>query len=292
MTDKNKSFIKNRVSQPRINKRKTIWRIIAVIGLIGFSIDLLIPFLLPDLCVQAAKMYIQNTKPFFPTQFLCASDVIGITIFLYLCFRPLTFELYGLYSLFVAIIDLLNFHCTPWGMMMYVLAFITFSLRGYLHTHTRIKITAAIIFFVVLVSIGLRYGKTVFLVEMLSLAEYTVLLLVILLFAHEKISMEKSPKIERILNLTQFPELTERDREWTKLALTQTKYDTIASQYGLTTGSVKNRMKKIFTTLDVPDRIGLMAKYSGYEVIMTEEELTAWKERFMHNAPVEHISGN
>jgi hypothetical protein len=290
MGEDNNNFAENRVSKPLMNKRKTIWRIIAVIGLIGFSADLSIPFLLPDLCTQAAKMYIQNTEFFFPTQFLCAADVAGIGIFLYLCFSPLTFELYGLYSLFVAVINLLNFHCTPWGMMMYVLAFITFSLRGYLHTHTKIKITAAGIVFLLLISTGLRCGKKIFFIEVFSLAEYTALLFVILLFVYEKIRMEKSTKKDRILDLTEFPELTERDREWTKLALTQIKYDTIASHYGMTTGSVKNRMKRIFTVLDVPDRIGLMAKYSSYEVITTEEELAAWKERFLHRTPAERIS--
>ncbi len=267
----------------KINKRKTIWRIIAVIGLIGFSTDLLLPFLLPKLCVQITKLYIQPS-PLFPTKFLFTADLVGIGIFLYLCFYPLAFELYGLYSLFCAIINLLNFHCIIWGMMMYVLAFITFSLRGYLHRHKKIKIIAAIIVFLALVSTGLRCGKEIFFIEFFCLAEYTVLMFVIFLFIYEKIAIEKSTKKERVLNLMQFPEMTDRDRKWTKLALTQIKYDSIASRYGMASGSVKNRMKKIYTILDVPDRIGLMAKYSSYEIITTKEELDEWEKRFLSSS--------
>lgn len=82
------------------------------------------------------------------------------------------------------------------------------------------------------------------------------------------IVMEKN-KVKQnncVLDLTLFPDLTQRDREWIEMALSQEKYDTIARQYNLSPNYVKNRMRIIFKILEVPDRLALIAKYSGYDV--------------------------
>ena len=73
-------------------------------------------------------------------------------------------------------------------------------------------------------------------------------------------------KTARILDLSQYPELTLRDKEWLRDIIEEKKYEDIARDSGITIGTLKNRMHQIFLVIGVEDRIQLLATYGGYEV--------------------------
>jgi len=68
------------------------------------------------------------------------------------------------------------------------------------------------------------------------------------------------------LDLSEYPDLTERDKEWIELALSQEKYDSIARRYNLSPNYAKKRKRVIFKILEVPDRLSVISEYSGYIV--------------------------
>jgi DNA-binding CsgD family transcriptional regulator len=73
-------------------------------------------------------------------------------------------------------------------------------------------------------------------------------------------------KHARVWDLSQYPELTKRDKEWLKQILEEKRYEEIAADSGITVGTLKNRMHQIFNIVGIDDRISLLATYSGYEV--------------------------
>lgn len=152
------------------------------------------------------------------------------------------------------------------GFMLYVLTCAILFSRGFFRKKRITKTIAFIIFFFVIFATQLRFGSAKFLRSLFILAEYSFVIFLIILFYYLYLRNQGKSPIEKFLDLSQFPDLTERDKEWIELILKETKYITIASQYKVTEGTVKNRMRIIFKILDVSDRIGFMATYGGYEI--------------------------
>ena len=152
------------------------------------------------------------------------------------------------------------------GFMMYILTCAILFSRGFFRKSRLTKIIVAIIIFFGLFATQLRFGADVFVESIFVLAEYAFVVFLIILFYYLYLRNQGKSPIEKELDLSLFPELTERDKEWIELILQETKYSTIASQYKITEGAVKNRMRLIFKTLDVSDRIGFMATYGGFTI--------------------------
>ena len=152
------------------------------------------------------------------------------------------------------------------GFMMYVLTCAILFSRGFFRKNRMAKIIMSIIIFFGLFVTQLRFGADIFVESLFVLAEYAFVVFLIILFYYLYLRNQGKSPIEKELDLSIFPELTERDKEWIELILQETKYSTIASQYKITEGAVKNRMRLIFKTLDVSDRIGFMATYGGFKI--------------------------
>ena len=82
----------------------------------------------------------------------------------------------------------------------------------------------------------------------------------------------------KTLDLRNYQSLSQRDKEWIKLVLKETKYDEIANPYKVTSWTVRNLLMKIYKTLGVGDRIGLMATYSNCTVICNQQDFEKWKK--------------
>ena len=95
---------------------------------------------------------------------------------------------------------------------------------------------------------------------------YGLVYLVTIFFITNFLRLVYVRKNARVWDLSQFQELTLRDKEWLKQILEEKKYEDIAKEYGITVGTLKNRMHQIFNIVGINDRISLLATYSGYEV--------------------------
>lgn len=72
---------------------------------------------------------------------------------------------------------------------------------------------------------------------------------------------------DKVLNVADYPETTERDAKWLSLVQQGVKYEAIAIDYDLTLGTVQNRLNKIYHILETGDRIGFLSIYSGAEIV-------------------------
>ena len=72
---------------------------------------------------------------------------------------------------------------------------------------------------------------------------------------------------DKVLNIADYPETTERDAKWLTLVQQGVKYEAIAIDYELTLGTVQNRLNKIYHILETGDRIGFLSIYSNAQII-------------------------
>lgn len=73
------------------------------------------------------------------------------------------------------------------------------------------------------------------------------------------------------LDIQKYSELKKRDAEWLAQIVNGVKYDTLAIDYNMSLGSVKNRLRVIFDELKVGDKQGFLNKYSDFEICYGEE---------------------
>jgi len=126
--------------------------------------------------------------------------------------------------------------------------------------------------YVVLIFSELRFGLKIFVSSLISKSLFFFTLVVIILLSFRLALGKLIFTGDKILDLSEFPDLTLRDAEWIELILKETKYDTIARLYGLTEGTVKNNFGRIYRIMGISDRIHFMSVYGGCKVMARSSE--------------------
>lgn len=234
-------------------KMNLVYRIISVLGIVLLSV-----------CVALGAIF-DRTVWQGPLIYLHLFAILLLTVVLV---WPKRFGLFSLgafsYSVYFLIFDCL---CEkPMGFFMFILSCAVLFARGHFRKHRWPKVGIAAVIFFGLFSTEIRFGVEKYFRSLVALSAYVFVIALIIFFYYMYLrNVGKSP-VEKFLDLSQFKELTERDKEWLRLIQKETKYITIAKQYSISEGTVKNRMRCIFKILDVSDRIGFMATYGGYEL--------------------------
>ena len=215
---------------------------------------------------------------------LC-TGVLSMTLFVIAYFSPRRVELLASISLLYTIVCVLEKDAmNVMGLFMYFLTISVFIYRGFYLSKKPLKITLTVLLILGLYATKLRFGLDNFIEAMFQLAGYSLVYACSLIFLANYQKKKYSQYFQsRILDLSDYDEnqLSSMDKEWLELALTNEKYDSIARKYGYSEGHVKNRMRYIFATLDVIDRIDLFSKYAGCKVIKNKEELQNWKQELL-----------
>lgn len=195
-------------------------------------------------------------------------DFISLVFFITLLFVPQHISIFALiaflYSFKIIIVDTLA--ANPLGQLLYFMGISCLLFLGYYKTHRIRKIALSIIFNMLLISFSARLGLSVCITSYIISFGYSLVILVIVFFTTNFLHLVHVRKTARIWDLSKYPDLTQRDKEWLKQILDEKRYEEIASESGVTVGTLKNRMHQIFNVVGIEDRISLLATYSGYEV--------------------------
>lgn len=167
-----------------------------------------------------------------------------------------------IYSYKMLFTSTLNKH--PEGFVLYIAACAILFARGFFRKNKWKKVGLLSVIFAAFLFSELRFGYMEFFKSFFTFLCYFFLLFIIILFYYLDLRNHGKSTLEKYINLSSYPELSDRDKEWLELVLKETKYSTIASEYNVTEGTVKNRMRYIYKVLQVSDRIGLMATYGGF----------------------------
>ena len=199
-------------------------------------------------------------------KFICIILDFLVAILLFtLILKPFKTELLGLSCLSFYIDSSLTDVNNNIGILMLFLCLSIFESRGYFYRKRKNKIIITLIFICIMQFQKLRYGFNIFLDDTINFIAFSLLSCLIYYFAIVKKINDDNR--ERTLNLAQFNGLKKDDIEIIVKALENKSYKIISYEIYRAEGTVRNRLNKIYDILGVNDRIGLLAKYSGYNII-------------------------
>jgi DNA-binding NarL/FixJ family response regulator len=86
-----------------------------------------------------------------------------------------------------------------------------------------------------------------------------------ILLLHDEIKNFIIANNNKVLKISQFTEITERDKVYLKSIFKGVKFETIAKENNISLGSLKNRMTEIYRIINVADKTELLIKYTDCE---------------------------
>ena len=212
---------------------------------------------------------ITNLKTFLYSDLnLAIVDFISFIFFWHVLFTPQRIDFFAMiafiYSFKIILVDTIAEN--PLGQLLYFLGISCLLFVGFYKNHRIPKIVFSILLNHILILFTLRLGFLAYLNSLIISLGYGLVLLITVFFVTNFLRSIHAKKTARIWDLSKFPELTQRDKEWLKQILDERKYDEIANDSGITVGTLKNRMHQIYNVVGIEDRISLLATYGGYEV--------------------------
>lgn len=247
---------------------KNLIRFFCINGIIVEVLCIIRLFLRTDFTLDIPEII--NLKTFLESDLnIAIVDFTSLAFFIFLIFFPQHISCFAiiafLYSFKIIIVDTLAVN--PIGQLLYLLGVSCLIYIGFFRTHRAFKIVCSVILNHILIALSARFGALVCINSFIVSFGYSLALLVTLFFTTNFMRQIHIKKTARIWDLSQYPELTQRDKEWLKQILEEKRYEEIAASSGVTVGTLKNRMHQIFTVVGIEDRISLLATYGGYEVI-------------------------
>lgn len=195
-------------------------------------------------------------------------NIVCLIFFIILLFVPKHFVIFSiisfLYSFKIILVDTVAKY--PIGQLLYLMGTACLVYLGFFRYHRLPKIITTILVNYILVFHSIRFGTDALIMSLITTFGYTLVFFITLFFAASFFRFLYTTKHARIWDLSQYPELTKRDKEWLKQILEEKRYEEIAAESGITVGTLKNRMHQIFNVVGIDDRISLLATYGGYEV--------------------------
>lgn len=200
-----------------------------------------------------------------------AVDFFVCIICIVLVFLPTKIILISLiafmYSALILVFDIEN----PMGVFMFFLGIASLVARGFYSRRAKLKILLAFIFLLGLLLSELRFGFALFFKCLIEKIGYSVVTFVILFFLWSYLkNVSDSKSSDKILNLYEFKGLKKRDAKWLCLVQKNEKYDNIARECGMSSGSVKNRLKVVYSILEVGDRVGFLNRFGDFDIVYIE----------------------
>ena len=212
---------------------------------------------------------ISNLSTFFNSDLnIAIVDFVSLVLFIIVFFFPHQIVFFAiisfLYSFKIILIDTLANN--PIGQPLYFLGIACLLYIGFYKTHRVFKIVFSVLFNFLLIAHSARFGSDVLISSLITSFGYALVVLVTVFFIVNFLKIIHQQRTARIWDLSQYPELTTRDKEWLRDILEEKRYEEIATASGITVGTLKNRMHQIFNIVGIQDRIQLLGTYSGYEV--------------------------
>ena len=207
------------------------------------------------------------------------TNIISIFLLFFVLIYPQKIEVCSvitfIYSLQIFIFEPNN----TMGLFMYILTVAMLYARGFYNIHKKQKNIFTIIIFILLNLSQMRFGSKIFLDSLIQTVGFSFTYLLSIYFIKAAIRNDyNTNSSSNILNLKNYDKLTIRDALWLIQIQNKVKYDTIAIKSKVAPGTVKNRLKFIFSVLEVGDKQGFINEYSTFEICYGEyssEQITS-----------------
>lgn len=207
------------------------------------------------------------------------TNIISIFLLFFVLIYPQKIEICSIitfiYSLQIFIFEPNN----TMGLFMYILTVAMLYARGFYNIHKKQKNIFTIIIFILLNLSQMRLGSKIFLNSLIQTVGFSFIYLLSIYFIKAAIRNDyNTNSSSNILNLKNYDKLTIRDALWLIQIQNKVKYDAIALKSKVAPGTVKNRLKFIFSVLEVGDKQGFINEYSTFAICYGEyssEQITS-----------------
>ena len=253
--------IKN-IYSPEVLK---MFRLFAIVGMLAETFYLIRAFYRMNFSFDFSN--ISSLESFFASpEGLFISNSLCFLVFIYLLFQPQNIEVVAFLAFYFSFVYMFtpSLGKKQLGTSLYLLGIASCVLRGHYRKHTRIKVYLTMIVYALLVLIDLRISVSQFVDSLIDSLGYLLSYSVSMVFFVHFLKSTHESAAHKIWDLSQYPELTERDKLWISEILKDKRYEDIARDSGITIGTLKNRMHQIFGIIGLPDRVSLLATYSGH----------------------------
>ena len=246
---------------------KNLIRFFCIDGIVVELLGILRLFLRTGFTLQVQE--ITNLQTFLVSDLnMAIVDLISLVFFIIVLFVPKHFVLFSiisfLYSFKILLVDTVVKY--PIGQLLYLMGTSCLVFLGVFRYHRNPKVIATVLINYILIGSNIRFGLDVLINSLIYAIGYTLVFFVTLFFAANFFRFLYVTKHTKVWDLSQYPELTNRDKEWLKQILEERRYEEIAADSGVTVGTLKNRLHQVFNIVGIDDRISLLATYSGYEI--------------------------
>ncbi len=199
------------------------------------------------------------------------TNIISIFLLFFVLIYPQKIEVCSvitfIYSLQIFIFEPNN----TMGLFMYILTVAMLYARGFYNIHKKQKNIFTIIIFILLNLSQMRFGSKIFLNSLIQTVGFSFIYLLSIYFIKAAIRNDyNTNSSSNILNLKHYDKLTIRDALWLIQIQNKVKYDAIAINSKVSPGTVKNRLKFIFSVLEVGDKQGFINEYGTFEICYGE----------------------
>lgn len=240
-------------------KTLLLFRLFALIAIV-----ILITFFIYSIIYKNLFSSYSNTIFYF-------TNIISIFLIFFVLIYPQKIEVCSvitfIYSLQIFIFEPNN----TMGLFMYILTVAMLYARGFYNIHKKQKNIFTIIIFILLNLSQMRFGSKIFLNSLIQTVGFSFIYLLSIYFIKAAIRNDyNTNSSSNILNLKNYDKLTIRDALWLIQIQNKVKYDAIAIKSKVSPGTVKNRLKFIFSVLEVGDKQGFINEYSTFEICYGE----------------------
>ena len=201
----------------------------------------------------------------YPCIFGLIFGPVSLVILAFIIAKPEKLALFVPSLLYFSITNSIGNSNPAFPVIFIELAALLLWVRGYFRCHKALKITGLLLLYLLPFFSGLRFGKEIFFNRIYDTIQIIPLTFCIIFILFEYLKAQ-APK-DKVLNLAEYPETTDRDAKWLTLVQQGVKYEAIAIDYELTLGTVQNRLNKIYHLLETGDRIGFLSIYSNAEIV-------------------------
>lgn len=197
------------------------------------------------------------------------TNIISIFLLFFVLIYPQKIEVCSvitfIYSLQIFIFEPNN----TMGLFMYILTVAMLYARGFYNIHKKQKNIFTIIIFILLNLSQMRFGSKIFLNSLIQTVGFSFIYPIYFIKAAIRNDYNTNSS-SNILNLKNYDKLTIRDALWLIQIQNKVKYDAIAIKSKVSPGTVKNRLKFIFSVLEVGDKQGFINEYSTFAICYGE----------------------
>lgn len=201
----------------------------------------------------------------YPCLFGMIFGPVSIVVLFFIIAKPEKLALFVPSLLYFSITNSIGNSNPAFPVILMELAVILLWIRGFFKNHQALKICGILLLYLGPFFSGIRFGKDFFFGRAFDTIQIIPITFCIIYILYEYMKAQSSK--DKILNIADYPETTQRDAQWLTLVQQGVKYEAIAIDFGLTLGTVQNRLNKLYHILETGDRIGFLSIYSNAKIL-------------------------